>query len=41
MGGVSSQAGSAHFNNFINGNLQTDLPLRSRSYTWFRGMGNL
>jgi len=39
VGGVFSQASSAHYNNFIDGNGLIDLPLRGRRYTWFRGDG--
>jgi len=38
-GNVSSQAASAHFNQFIEGNFFIDLPLWGRRFTWFRGDG--
>jgi len=39
VGVLSRQAGSANFNQFIDGHLLIDLPLRGRSFTWYRGDG--
>jgi len=37
VGSGSSQAGSAPFNQFIEGNAFIDLPLRGHRFTWLRG----
>jgi len=39
VGIVFNQLWSKNFNNFVDGNLLVDLPLRGRKYTWFRGDG--
>lgn len=39
VGTIVCQSGIAGLNHFIDGNLLVDLPLRSRSYTWYRGDG--
>jgi exonuclease III len=39
VGMVSRQPGIANFNNFIDGCLFIDLPLRGRSFTWYRRDG--
>jgi len=39
VGSVFNQVWSTNFNNFIEGNMLVDLPLRSRNFTWFQGDG--
>jgi len=39
VGNSSIHAGSAYLNQFIDGNCLIDLPLRGRSFTWFRRDG--
>jgi len=36
---VFHQAGPDNFNGFISNNFLVDLPLRGRTYTWYRGDG--
>jgi len=39
VGLLSRQAGTANFNQFIDGHLLIDLPLCGRSFAWYRGDG--
>ena len=39
VGTVFNRVWSTNFNNFIEGNLLVDFPLRGRNFTWFRGDG--
>ena len=39
MGVLCRQSGIANFNQFIDGHLLIDLPLRGRSFTWYHGDG--
>ena len=39
VSGVSQHAGILGFNTFIDSNLLVDLPLRGRTFTWYRGDG--
>jgi len=39
LSSVFNQAGTDNFNSFIANNFLVDLPLRGRTYTWYRGDG--